>query len=115
MGSTRVPLLVGVAVIGTTLLTATALGAVTQGGYRVDPVDSAAQVTSSVTRNGVQMKASAASARVVAGTPVPLTVTVRSSLTRTAIVDLSVHGFSPGSVFQRTWPAQTLVGGRTYI
>src|SRR5438128_5379027 len=111
MASNRVPLLVGVAVVGTTLLTATALGAVTQGGSRSGHVEMAAGITSSITENGVQVKASVGSPRVAGGTPVSLTVTVRSEQTELAMVDLEAYDPTEKRVFQRTWTSQTLSGG----
>jgi hypothetical protein len=113
MGSKRVPLLVGVAVAGTTLLTATALGAVTQSGPRTGHVEMAAGLTSSVTQNGVQVKAAAGAARAAVGFRVPLTVTVRSQETQIAVVDLEVNDPHNRRVFQRTWTGLTLVGGRS--
>ncbi|HEY6793764.1 MAG TPA: hypothetical protein VI248_03665 [Kineosporiaceae bacterium] len=113
MASNRVPLLVGVAVIGTVLLTATALGAVTQGGVRSGHLDAAARITSSVTQNGVQVKASAGSSRVAGGSQVPLTVTVRSDQTQVTVVYVEAYDPLDKRVFQRTWTAQTLDGGRS--
>ena len=113
MTSKRTPLLVGVAVAGTALLTATALRAVGQGEAGSGRIGMAAGLTSSVTQNGIEVRASAATARVAAGGTVPLTVTLRSSTDQVAVVDLEAYGPTGHRAFQRAWTAQHLQAGRT--
>jgi len=113
MTSKRTPLLVGVAVAGTALLTATALRAVGQGEAGPGRIGMAAGLTSSVTQNGIEVRASAATARSAAGGTVPLTVTLRSSSDQVAVVDLEAYGPTGHRAFQRAWTAQQLQAGRT--
>ena len=111
MTSKRVPLLVGVAVAGTALLTVTALGAVRQPRSDQGRQEVAAGLTSSVTQNGVQVTAAAGIARVAAGGGVPLTVTVRSKRSQTAVIDLEAFTASGRRTFQRFWVDQQLTAG----
>jgi hypothetical protein len=111
MTSKRVPLLVGVAVAGTALLTVTALGAVRQSRTDIGRDAMAAGLTSSVTQNGVQVTAAAGAARVVAGGEVPITVTIRSETSQNAVVDLEAFDPAGRRVFQKFWTGGRLNGG----
>src|SRR5690242_16705177 len=110
----RVPLLVSVALAGTTLLTATALAAVKQQGRPpAGRVEMAAGLTSSVTQNGIEVRAAAGTARVAAGAVVPVMVSVCAERSQPAVVDLEAYDPRGHRVFQRYWAEQHLTAGRT--
>ena len=107
----RVPVLVGVAVAGAALLTATALRAMSPDRPVTGRIEMAAGLTSSMTENGVEVTAAAGAVRVAGGAAVSLTVSVRSESGRVAVVGLEVYDPAGQRVLTRSWAGQRLLPG----